>query len=187
MISCDALNFIDEMFTRYRKTRAFRGINLGSHQPLSIENQSTYSLLRFGLQGQGGVITRKTWSKLFNDKLFMDISKEGWDSKFEYFIKSGFMVTPNASRILDRGWGGTHAPADPMSPYFERMSKSWVGKIDSIPTKYRKENEIHLWRNDAIIYRKRDSMLFYLRLNPIFLYIFNKLRKLYLPRILINK
>ena len=175
------------MFTRYSKSRAFRGINLGSHQPVSSENQSTFSLLRFGLQGQGGVLTRNTWSKLFSDKLFINISKEGWDSKFEYFIKSGFMVTPNASRILDRGWGGTHAPSDPKSPYFERMSKSWVGKIDLNPAEYRKENEIHLWRNDAIIFRKRDSILFYLRLNSIFLYIFRKLRKIQLPRILINK
>ena len=144
IVSYDALSFIDEIYTRYSKSRAFRGINLGSHQPVSSENQSTYSLLRFGLQGQGGVLTRNTWSKLFSDKLYIDISKEGWDSKFEYFIKSGFMVTPNASRILDRGWGGTHAPSDPKSPYFERMSKSWVGKIDLNPSEYRKENEIHL-------------------------------------------
>jgi hypothetical protein len=187
IISYDALSFIDEIFVRYNKVRAFRGINLGSHQPLSSQNQRTFSLLRFGLQGQGGVITRKTWSKLFSNKLYMNISKEGWDSKFEYFIKSGFMVTPNASRILDRGWGGTHAPSDPLSPYFERMSKSWVGTIDVTPTKYQKENEIHSWRNDAIIYHRRDSILFYLRLNPIFSYIYKILRKFKLPRMLVNK
>ena len=187
IISYDALSFIDEIFVRYNKIRAFRGINLGSHQPLSSQNQRTFSLLRFGLQGQGGVITRKTWSKLFSDKLYMNISKEGWDSKFEHFIKSGFMVTPNASRILDRGWGGTHAPSDPLSPYFERMSKSWVGNIDVTPTKYQKENEIHSWRNDAIIYHRRDSILFYLRLNPVFSYIYKILRKFKLPRMLVNK
>ena len=63
------------------------------------------------------------------------------------------MVTPNASRILDRGWGGTHASSDPNSPYFERMAKSWVGRNNVLPVKYQKENEKHLWRIDSIVYK----------------------------------
>ena len=186
IISNDALHFIDKMFDRYGKNRAFRGINLGSHQPLTIQNQRTFSLLRFGLQGQGGVITRKTWRKLRSNKLFNNIASEGWDSKFEHLIKSGYMVTPNASRILDRGWGGTHAPGDPLSPYFERMGKSWVGNMGLIPEDYEKKNEKHIWRNDAIIYNKRDSIFFYLRMIPLFLFMYKSLRKLHFPRKFIN-
>ena len=186
IIGKDALHFIDIMFDRYCKNRAFRGINLGSHQPLTLQNQSTYSLLRFGLQGQGGVITRRTWHKLVSKKLFKNLASEGWDSKFEHFIKTGFMVTPNASRILDRGWGGTHAPGDPLSPYFERMGKSWIGDIELIPKDYEKKNEKHIWRNDAIIYNKRDSIFFYLRMIPLFSFIYKTLRKLHLPRKFIN-
>jgi hypothetical protein len=187
VISNDALRFIDKMFDRYGKKRAFRGINLGSHQPKSIQNQNTYSFLRFGLQGQGGVITRKTWHKLFTKNLFENMVNEGWDSKFEHYIKSGYMVTPNASRILDRGWGGTHAPANASSPYFERMSKSWVGNIELNPENYEKKNETHIWRKDAIIYSKKDSIFFYLRRNPIFASIYKTMRKFHLPRMFVNE
>ena len=187
VISGDALSFIDQMFDLHKDKRAFRGINLGSHQPLTSQNQSKFSLLRFGLHGQGGVLTRKSWVKIFSEKLFEEISKEGWDSKFEYYLKSGFMVTPNASRILDRGWGGTHASSDPDSPYFERMAKSWVGCNNVIPVKYQKENEKHLWRIDSIVYNKRDSIFYCLRLNSIVLYFYKKLRKMHLKRFLVNK
>lgn len=176
-ISYDALSFIDEIYKRYSGRRAFRGINLGSHQPFVKEKLNTYSLLRFGLHGQGGVLTRKTWNKISSNKLLLDISKEGWDSKIEYHLKTGFMVTPNLSRIIDRGWNGTHAPTDPMAPYFERMRKSWVGNFYASPNYLKNINEKHLWRKDAIIYKKWQSLFYYMRLNSILYYLYRKTLK----------
>ena len=48
-------------------------------------------------------------------------------SNIEFYLKSGFMVTPNLSRDLDFGWGGTHAPLDSMHPHYVKMRESWIG------------------------------------------------------------
>ena len=163
MIGYDSLMFIDQIVDKYYSNKAFRGVNLGSLEPKTNENLSTYSLIRFGLHGQAGVITRRTWEKFSMKKLLEDISAEGWDSRFEFFIKSGFMVTPNASRLLDRGWDGTHAPTDSSHPYFEKQRSSWVGTDKFEIRPFTRLDQKHSWRNDAVNYRKADSLLYMLR------------------------
>lgn len=183
MIGYDALVFIDQMYRRYRSVRAFRGINLGSLEELHLQALGDYSLIRFGLHGQAGVLTRSTWNKINMEKLLDNIDDEGWDSRIEYVTKSGFMVTPNASRLLDRGWVGTHAPTDSEHPYFAKMRLSWIG-LDSfeIP-KYRLRNVAHSWRKDSIVYRKSGSPFFTLRNTRLGLLAYLFWRKVGLPRI----
>jgi hypothetical protein len=163
MIGYDSLAFIDQMVEKFGSNRAFRGVNLGSLELKTHENLSTYSLIRFGLHGQAGAITRRTWRKFTVGKLLKDISVEGWDSRFEFVTKSGFMVTPNASRLLDRGWNGTHAPTDPLHPYFEKQKLSWVGTEPFVRLPYARADLKHSWRADAVNYRRRDSLLYVLR------------------------
>ena len=163
MIGYDALAFIDQMHEHYNLNPAFRGINLGSHESKTKENLHTYSLLRFGLNSQAGVLTSKTWKRFSVENLLKDVSNEGWDSKMEFRIKTGFMVTPNASRSLDRGWGGTHTPKDPQDPYFERQIHSWVGTNPFESHQFVLKNVKHSWRRDAVPYRKLDSIYFRLR------------------------
>ena len=167
MIGYDALCFIDQMVERYHSKKAFRGINLGSLEPKTEENLHTYSLLRFGLQGQAGVLTRKSWLKFSTQKLLNDISLEGWDSRIEYQLKNGFMVTPNASRFLDRGWDGTHAPSDPLHSYFEKQRSSWVGTDPITSYEFLRVDVRHSWRDDAINFKLRDSLFFILRARHI--------------------
>jgi hypothetical protein len=163
VIAFDALCFINEMFHIYKSRRAFRGINLGSLEVKTEDNLYSYSLLRFGLHGQAGALTKRTWEKLSLEELLSDISAEGWDSKIEYRLKSGFMVTPNASRLLDRGWNGTYAPSDSKHPYFENQRLSWIGNQRIPRMKYTRIDQQHSWRSDAINYRRSHSVLFYIR------------------------
>ena len=154
--------------------------NLGSLELKTQNNLGTYSLIRFGLHGQAGVITRRTWRKFTMGKLLRNISADGWDSRFEFVIKSGFMVTPNASRLLDRGWDGTHAPTDPLHPYFEKQKLSWVGTEPFVHLPYARADQKHSWRTDAVNFRRRDSWLYLLRSSNggPFLYKFWKLLRL---------
>ncbi len=163
MIGYDSLIFIDQMIEKFGSHRAFRGINLGSLEFKSDDNLNTYSLIRFGLHGQAGVISRRTWQKFSMDNLLKDISEQGWDSRIEFIMKSGFLVTPNASRLLDRGWNGTHTPTDPFHPYFERQRLSWVGTEPFSCPSYIHEDIKHSWRADAVNYRRRDSFVYLLR------------------------
>ena len=184
MIGFDALIFIDQMVEKYSSNRGFRGINLGSLEPKTAENLNTYSLIRFGLHGQAGVITSKTWKKFSKKKLLEDISAEGWDSRFEYFIKSGFMVTPNASRLLDRGWDGTHAPTDYSHPYFEKQRMSWVGTDQFEIHPFGQLDQVHSWRKDAVNYHKVDSLLYILRSTEFGHYLYKIWKFLKLPKLI---
>jgi hypothetical protein len=187
MIGYDSLAFIDQMVEKFGSYRAFRGVNLGSLELKTHENLNTYSLIRFGLHGQAGAITRRTWRKFTISKLLKDISVEGWDSRFEFVTKSGFMVTPNASRLLDRGWNGTHAPTDSSHPYFEKQRRSWVGTNQFAHGPYVRVDQKHSWREDAINYRIQNSVFFLLRAYPISSKIVRLWRSLGLPRLFINK
>ena len=183
MIGFDSLVFIDEMVSKFNRNRAFRGVNLGSLEKVPPSAFGDYSLIRFGLHGQGGVLTRKTWKKIDTKKLLQNISAEGWDSRIEYVTKSGFMVTPNASRLLDRGWVGTHAPTDSDHPYFSKMRESWIG-ADSFETpEYRQYDIRHTWRKDAVIFKVRDSIPFLLRNTLIGYKLYKSWRFLKLPRL----
>lgn len=168
IISKDALSFIDFVHEKYKGYRAYRGVNLGSLEP-RIENEAKgYSLIRFGLHGQAGVITRKTWRHIKSKNLFELSADVGWDSNIEFYLKSGFMVTPNLSRDLDFGWGGTHAPLDSMHPHYVKMRESWIGENKHKILDYERIDVNHSWRKDAISYNPLVSFVFMIRGSKLF-------------------
>jgi hypothetical protein len=171
-ISKDALAFIEETSAKYQSNRAFRGINLGSLQPRTDENLNSYSLLRYGLHGQAGVLTRRSWNYFSSEELLKNIADEGWDSRIEPYLKSGFMITSNLSRFLDRGWAGTHSPSDPSHPHYVKLNRSWVGEDSDLSQDFFLQNINHDWRIDAVTYRKVDSILFMIKRSP-------RIRRLY--------
>jgi hypothetical protein len=71
----------------------------------------------------------------------------------EHYLKMGFMVTPNASRLKDIGWNGTHAPKDSNAIYYKELESSWVGNEKLGATGYTLQNVDHNWRNDIRIYK----------------------------------
>ena len=181
LIAFDALHFVNEMCEKYEFYKAFRGVNLGSFESNNEVNRSTYSLLRFGLHGQAGALTKNTWKHFSLSFLLQDMCNMGWDSKIESYLKTGFLATPNASRLLDQGWGGTHQSTDPNSPYFANQRSSWVGTMPIPIHKFQNKNIIHTWRKDARIYKSNESFIYWAKHNR-YLYggfqsIRNRLRK----------
>jgi hypothetical protein len=177
MISYDSLYFITQMCQKFKTNKSFRGVNLGSFEPNTLENRYSYSVLRYGLHGQAGAITRKTWNHFKLSELLEDICTIGWDSKIESYLKTGFLPTPNASRLLDRGFGGTHQSSDPNSPYFANQRNSWVGS-GPIPIQDFTKNYItHSWRKDARNYKKYESFVYRAKDNKFAYGIFKYLRK----------
>lgn len=160
----DALVFSEFILSKYSKNSRFRGINFGSSEIDTSIEKNTYSLLRFGIQGQASLITRKTWKKLPKSKLNNYEHGEGWDSPIEFVLKTGFMITPNSSRMLDYGWNsGTHTPVNKNDPYYLKMHKSFFETQFPI-NKFYSHNQIeHNWRKDSITYSVRDNWIFDLR------------------------
>ena len=166
LISIDALNFIDFVCRKYEKYNSFRGINLGSIEFGKSINQEGYSLLRFGNHGSAGVLTKKTWSNIKKKKLFdFDLNNAdfAWDAKIEFYLKTGFMVTPNLSRNLDLGYGGNFAPASKKDPYFSAIRKSWFSSKTKLNIDYKNIQVKHSWRADSIEFRRIHSIIYFIR------------------------
>jgi len=183
IISDDAIYFVEEIFKKYQKRSYFRGINLGSKEIQCSEN--SYSFLRYGLMGQAGVITRETWNHFNLEKLKKDSQSFPFDSLVEPYLKSGFMVTPNRSRMNDRGWVGTHFDTDSSDVHFDAIARSWLAEHDlKVTPIYTREEIRHSWREDVMNFQLRNQpeyllRLFfaYLRTFPRLLVVLNKLRK----------
>lgn len=163
IVSRDALDFCTYTFDKYKRNLLFRGINLGSVESFDSELSKSYSLLRYATVSHATAITRKTWNKLPLNRLLKDIDAEGWDSRFERVTKTGFMVTPNNSRSMDRGWGGTHAPADPNHASYVMQRDSFVDTHESVRKEWYRKQIKHHWRYDAIKFRYRDQLFFRVR------------------------
>jgi len=159
-ISKDALTFLIDTHNRYRKSRKYRGANLGS---VALNGSSkAYNLMRYGLHGQAGTITRKTWNALPIKIIEGRLRKFPLDAMFEAYLKTGFMVTPVRSKYIDRGWGGTHAPKDPDDSHYKMLQDSFqnesscsysVSTLDPLPN----------WRDDCKVYSaKRNQPYFFI-------------------------
>jgi hypothetical protein len=163
-ISKDALTFIQHQYDLRFKDPNFRGVNLCSYIPYSVENRDSYSLLRFGVSGQAGALTSKTWGKLKLSEMLKDIGEEEWASRMEPLLKTGYMVHPNNSRLFDQGWAGYSNPfSEETDDSFSRQHLSWVNQYVTDSAKYIHRDRMGLWREDAIVYKRTHNLYFKLR------------------------
>jgi hypothetical protein len=146
-ISKDSLTFCLEMYSKYRKNPFFRGINFGSFESGPNALIGGFTKLSYGLHGQAGVITDRTWKAINRLNLLTQLETEPFDARIEGYLKTGFMITSNRSRFIDEGWGGTHAPSDKKDKYFSKLRASWVG--DEVVRSYSHQPIFHNWRRDS--------------------------------------
>ena len=166
LISKDALSFISFAYEEYKDNKYFRGVNLGSIEFGNSISKEGFSLLRSGLHGSAGVLTKQSWDTIKKKRLFrFDLSnkQKAWDSQIEFYLKTGFMVTPNRSRNLDLGAGGTFAPKSITDPYFKKITKSWYKSRSSARINYRRIQIKHSWRKDVIAFNRIHNIFYKLR------------------------
>lgn len=160
LLASDTLTFINYIFEKYEKNRKFRGINLGSKLVKSERGENSFCKTRFGIYGQGSMITIKTWRKLKKFNLISVALTTHWDSTFEYFVKTGFMVAPNNSRYIDRGINGTHMGSHSSDNYFSDVERSFIGFE---PKKFSTYVELDLgywWRKDLKKYSPLTNIFY---------------------------
>ncbi len=152
-VSPDSLLFIKTVFNQHRYRRNFMGINLGSIESRDRNEISGYSRLRYGLQGQAGGLTKSAWRRC--EKLFknFDDANVGWDSQIEYYLKTGYMVTPNVSRMCDFGWqDGSHATSNPDDFHFKSLRDNWISHALPETLVYKEIPTPHFWRKDVVLF-----------------------------------
>lgn len=162
LLAEDSLLFTKFIVDKFHRKRNFRGINLGSRLPVSDISKNSYCKTRYGIYGQGAVMTRKTWSRMQAWKI-IETSRFGhWDAGMESYMKTGLSIAPNNSRYLDRGWTGTHTPSNPEDPYYLDLSNSYVGNISPVaPQNYKEVNMGYWWRSDLREFKFWESLYFW--------------------------
>lgn len=159
-ISSDAIIFSDFIMTKYSKNRHFRICNLGSKSASSQVNE--YSVFRWGIIGQGSTINAKTWFKIKNSKRFKELKYIPLDGIMEHYLKTGFSVFPNRSRIKDEGWDGTHSKSNSEDSHFKEIRESFV-EFPEISDSYSLNQIKPNWRHDQIIYSLTSNPYYILK------------------------
>jgi len=181
LLAEDSLLFANFVADKFRRKRNFRGINLGSRLPLSDAGKNSYCKTRYGIFGQGAVMTAKSWKNMRTWKIIESSRSGHWDAAMEAYMKTGLTISPNNSRYIDRGWTGAHAPSNPDNPYYLDLTNSYVGNIPLATPNY-KELEIgYWWRRDLREFKSRESLyywgIFIIR-HPLVIKIYQRLRSM---------
>lgn len=150
-IAHDCLRFNVDVCKAHYSDPAFRGINGFSGLQRTPNNQFTYSKQRFGL-GWGWSITDKTWNEM--RKFWLGTETFHWDGLVESFCKSGYVIMPSQSRVLNLGFGNdaTHTNDSKEVQVIEsKLRRSFVGRYSNIST-FIEVHERQDWRSDCLPY-----------------------------------
>lgn len=157
-VASDIFEFTNFIMNKYWRVPRFRGINYGSHENYSQSSSRKYAKARFGLHGPASAITKHTWEKINTAKNIKRSKYIIFDALFEYYMKTGFMVTPENSRYIDLGYGGTHTPDNPHNSYFSKLKTSFVGNRVMSNFLYELNEDRKFSQNDALIYKRRNNL-----------------------------
>lgn len=180
----NSLDFIKSVYAQHKGDKKFRGINLGSKM-VGEGLSCSFSRIRYGLHGCAGVVTRETWELMKKNKVERKIQNVALDACIEHLLKTGYMVTPNQSYYLDYGWyQGTHTNGDSTNPHYKSVELSYQANTQTCHD-FRLNQLQHNWREDAIPYRKRDDLKFFIlyplqkaRMTKLYLGFYGRLKKM---------
>lgn len=153
-VALDSINLINYLVGKYSRKKDFRCINLGSRNYQPDVDPNSYSFYRYGMLGQGSVLTYRTWKQIQRLHRKRLKSCDGFDGIVENYLKTGFSIWPNTARIFDSGWDGTHGGGDPTDLYFVDQEKSWELTMTSKGNEYRFVQQESFWRIDRIKYSR---------------------------------
>lgn len=149
-VSSDFLEFNSQVMGVETLNVEFRAINGFSGAKFTEQESAHYGRFRFGL-GWGWSIPRKTWDSL-RGYWSMDFTQH-WDALVESRIRSGYVVMPHNSRVLNLGVGSSATHTVESSPEIEKLIFSFQngkpeGKLPAYTFRSFKLN----WRKDATTY-----------------------------------
>lgn len=159
-ISRDALVFVDQMMVKFARHRNFGCVNLLSlGNPNELEEE--FSIYRSPLIGQGSAINSRLWGAFIKNGVMGRIDTEPFDGAVEDLVKCKFSIFPNRSRILDKGWEGTHSTSENDS-YFVLNKQSWMSSPQFVDGYKHIQRDLNL-RRDWVSYKRRKNLYYLLR------------------------
>jgi hypothetical protein len=140
VISRDALCFYRQATQMYSGDKKFRGVNGFSREVTLPNYQNGYLRLNFGL-AWGWAIPKRTYKRII--RFWNGTEDNHWDFILEPYMRTGFVVNPYRSRILNIGFdeSATHTSGDgglgsDIQKSFEVSVKSHTCNLTEIPNTY---------------------------------------------------
>lgn len=145
-ISPSFIHFVNTLQKDLGSDPSFRAINGFSANNLSSEITAGYGKYRFGV-GWGWSINRNVWKKL--SEFWSGKENAHWDGLIEPYIRTGFVVMPNHSLIVNHGLKGNGSNSANDPEFDEAITSSFQinRKLDSNRWQY---NQVDInWRGDC--------------------------------------
>lgn len=154
VLSKDALIYYSQMMSKFSGVKHFRGINGFSTTIPSPELNNAYVKNHFGL-GWGWAIDQRNFKKILS--YWKGDEDDHWDFIFEPYIRSGFIVSPLRSRILNIGFDetATHTSADMALGH--DIYKSFMSSNPSVPKALLEVDVDFYWRGEILNHSKLSA------------------------------
>ena len=152
VVSSDFLDFVSSVYLSHRRQPSFRAINGFSRLPPHPRHRaSDYVRLNYGA-GWGWALPKKSYGQV--KKLLERSGDHHWDGLIEPYLRTGYVVNPLRSRVVNIGFDGTgaHTGTALHQQIGREMKTSLVGPDEwsSTPANIREAAVPFLWREDAI-------------------------------------
>lgn len=159
VVAKDFFNFVSYIMKEYNENPKFYGINGFSGVPKSLTSTpDKFGEYRFGF-GWGWAINRRTWQAL--QCIWNGEEDAHWDGHIEHLVKTGLVVMPIQSRILNIGFNErashTKKLEDSVIPEEKKLMESFV--TTDYSGNYKKVVIDLNWRNDCRPYIKDPTSL----------------------------
>lgn len=158
VVAEDFFRFISEIMERFYADKNFFGVNGFSGLPRQNDTSSQFGRYRYGF-GWGWALHREKWLSL--NQYWSGQEDFHWDQLIEPIVKTGFVVMPLQSRILNIGFNErashTHKKKQDIHPQEKKLIDSFV---QLNPTQPYEEKSLDLkWRNDCRVYFNSPKLL----------------------------
>jgi|688.fasta_scaffold88611_3 hypothetical protein len=146
VISPDAYSYFIGILDKFKLNSRFRGVNGFSVEVNPYVSDRDYVRVNYGL-GWGWAIPRKTFN--FLAKYWTGLEDEHWDFILEPYIRTGFVVVPIRSRILNIGFDSTATHTKNDSRLGERIFDSYQTKVSQKQKEFAESSAKYNWRIDC--------------------------------------
>ena len=161
LVADDFLEFVGATYAKFNRNSKFRAVNGFSRLPPSVDHKpEAYVRLNYGV-GWGWALPRNSFKQV--QKLLLRDGDYHWDSLVEPFMRTGFVVNPVRSRVMNIGFdgSGSHSGTEADREIGEEMARSilakgeWSSTRDNLVPATLKSN----WRRDAISLDRVNPLL----------------------------
>lgn len=156
VISRDALCFFIQACRSNISKRGFRGVNAFSESTDSSSIQNNVLRLKYGL-GWGWAIPRKTYFSLL--RYWTGYENDHWDFIFEPYIRTGFVINPRRSRIVNIGFdeSATHTSMNKALNY--KIETSFIKYGTDHACELLLENNSFQWMGKELNIRQKNLVM----------------------------